>query len=581
MRKTRILVPFLLTALLFSSCGKAQVESDNSVSSIETASQSLPEASSVSEESSVSKESLTPVEENSQVEEIISEEANSFKSLTEVEKDYFTEFIQKTENYGFLCSTYSDIKDVDLNQIYYHGAGGARDYSQEDMQEYLNLTGKDEVYTELVVLPKDYMENHIYKKTGYTYSELNTYLDKWFFSSNTDCYYHEIADTNFESYEVVDGSFKDDLYILRVRNVSNPMVSNYEGFHIPDRELALQKTEDGYRFVSCRNLMDEGLITEWCAQFVVPSMGTCQLMVYEPDEPSFDFTMLLYKDGEVKRFFYWNDHFSNLLEGMKYDHIVDMGFSDYNNDGFIDIAMNVNYKLDDGEDYYQLRVYSGDQYGYFNREVDIAKDCYACVGNNTSDKDIKAEVMFDLMSYSYKDLEDDWKPAYIKAIEAENASPYVTYDFLYIDNNRVPEIIALSSYVVTGNKIFTSFDGHANVLEMDRLVFKYQYMNGLILSTDGHMGYYFDRVYELKDGEFGCLFDGSYEFDPLKIDNPFDEATRFFKISNKEVTREEYKDKLSKAFPVEFPDSYNYDTVSLTKDEILKLLNCDIEMIFE
>ena len=577
MKKKAIVAGFLLTAFLFTACGNKTVSNDSISSVEETVLSSIGEEnnSAVSDESTASEDSLTSTDiaENQTSE-------NEPVKLTDVEIDYFTEYIQKMENYGFLLSTYSDPRDIDLMHLFYLGAGGNRDYTDEDMEEYLSLTEKEEVFADLIVLPKDYMENLLFEKTGYTYGEMHKYLRDWLFSSNTDCYYHEVGDTNYDPYQVLEGYRQGDIYVLKVENILTHQIGESDGYHVPYKELALEKTGDGYHFLSCRSLLDEGLILDYCYEMVLPSCGTCQFLVYEPDEASDDITMVTARDGEIVYFVY-GPNYNNLLEGMTFDHIVDMGFSDYNNDGFVDIAMNINYKLDNGEDYYQLRVYRGDQNGYFVKEEDKAEECYGCVGLDTGVEDINASSMFSLLSYSYRDIEEDWISAYVGIFEVLDDDPDVTYDFLYIDNNDIPEILGEGSYEALGNKIYSTYEGQVYVLEMERLFFEYFYKEGLINNTDGISGYYFDRVYRLNKGRFSLVFDGSYGIDYEKEEESFEEATCDFLIGSQPVSKEEYKSKLKEAFPYDYPMYHSELSQTLTKDELLSLLKHEVKKLFD
>ena len=80
------------------------------------------------------------------------------------------------------------------------------------------------------------------------------------------------------------------------------------------------------------------------------------------------------------------------------------------------------------------------------------------------------------------------------------------------------------------------------------------------------MGYYWDIVYELKDGKFTCLGEGEYEED---YNNPIGdgEFPMIYRWNGKEVSEETYKKNLNEIYYTGFgTDGYEWDNLFLSTD---------------
>ncbi|MCR5444125.1 MAG: hypothetical protein K6E96_00380 [Bacteroidales bacterium] len=89
----------------------------------------------------------------------------------------------------------------------------------------------------------------------------------------------------------------------------------------------------------------------------------------------------------------------------------------------------------------------------------------------------------------------------------------------YIDNDTIPEMILLCSCEATGNKVLTIRDGKVSEWNSWRCSSSYIPRSGLIENHDGHMGYYYDRVFRLENGVFTELFNHSDRFHDVVIND--------------------------------------------------------------
>lgn len=167
-------------------------------------------------------------------------------ALSDEELQFFTEFIQRMENYGFLLSAYDAPNDVDLGEVFYSGAGIGEPMSEDEIAAYLAAYEQEELYTDCVKVPGEAMDAFLRRKLGIGREDVDT--SGWRYLPEYDAYYHEVGDTNYASYDCVEGVRQGEFYTLR--------------FHTDwlwddprsDCEAVLRKNGDDYQFVSNRCL---------------------------------------------------------------------------------------------------------------------------------------------------------------------------------------------------------------------------------------------------------------------------------------------------------------------------------------
>ena len=132
-------------------------------------------------------------------------EESSFLSEEELEKAQA--YFNKVENNGFLCSEYSNTKDISLIQLIYNGAGISEEITEQERADY-----KEEIYTDITKVPKKALEELTKNKLNIELTSINGYeeFEKNFYSEKYDCYYLQHGDTNYEAVEFVSGEKNDD-----------------------------------------------------------------------------------------------------------------------------------------------------------------------------------------------------------------------------------------------------------------------------------------------------------------------------------------------------------------------------------
>lgn len=250
MRKKSVLLFMVLSIALLCSCGNAETpESDDPVST-----EQQPGANEAQEDGAEGAGGADEgAEQGAADENAVGEsdaqdqDAAELTPLSEEEIQFFTDFIQKTENYGFLLSAYDTPEDVDLGEVFYSGAGIDEVMSDEEIEAYLTECRREEIYTDCVKVSRERLDAFLRAKLGIGLEEIRTPFP-WFYLSEFDSYYHEAGDTNYTRYDCVEGVREGDLYTLR--------------FHTDwfwedprsDCETVIRKSGEEYQFVSNRYL---------------------------------------------------------------------------------------------------------------------------------------------------------------------------------------------------------------------------------------------------------------------------------------------------------------------------------------
>ena len=128
-------------------------------------------------------------------------------SLSQEELEKAQAYFNKVENNGFLCSEYSNTKDISLIQLIYNGAGISEEMTEQERADY-----KDEIYTDITKIPKKALEELTKNKLNIELTSINGYeeFEKNFYSEKYDCYYLQHGDTNYQAVEFVSGEKNND-----------------------------------------------------------------------------------------------------------------------------------------------------------------------------------------------------------------------------------------------------------------------------------------------------------------------------------------------------------------------------------
>lgn len=310
----------------------------------------------------------TQVQEPVQEESVAEKEETSFpRELTKEELREFTAWINTGNNYGnygFLLSEYENPRDMDLNELFYTGAGmECERLSPEEQTAYLEATGQAEIYTDCTRLTSEQINDFLEQRLGLSYEDMTHPLD-WVYLPEQDIYVHEHGDTNYMNFTCVSGRQTGD-GIYELDCVSGDDV--YTPY--PPSRFTLKKTASDYAPVS--NIYTEGItysmdiwkIEDQCFDVDLEGWGTVTFASYGQDQSSYgykDAVFRLEKDGETLYQFPFVMAENYRME-ERFRRILAVSFQDYNKDGDKDVILIAEYESvsnRDGESSFpEVRLY--------------------------------------------------------------------------------------------------------------------------------------------------------------------------------------------------------------------------------
>lgn len=192
-----------------------------------------------------------------------------------------------------------------------------------------------------------------------------------------------------------------------------------------------------------------------------------------------------------------------------------------------------------------------------SNESDSAKTEESKAGESQEDKESKAGDSQDsqeskagegAQATESQEADDSWKATYVdfleKGLEAE--VPYLDEDwrdswnfgFIYLDQDKIPELVLSSGYEAAGNLICTIKNGKVEYLQTSRLNFYYKEYGNLLDNNDGNMGYYYDLIFSIGENGFDLKYSGSYN--EVYDDNGYTGEVEYF-LDDNAVTQEQYE----------------------------------------
>jgi len=142
------------------------------------------------------------------------------EQLGKYEKDFNTPAIN-----GFITSTniYTKPSEIDLEQVFYNGAGFNNEIPIEELEAYKKLTKYHE--TDIVKITTQQAEKLYYENTGEKLENLKERLKSWIYIEKYDAYYHEISDTNFETVSCIKAIMDERNKIMKIQLSNNRTIS--------------------------------------------------------------------------------------------------------------------------------------------------------------------------------------------------------------------------------------------------------------------------------------------------------------------------------------------------------------------
>ena len=171
------------------------------------------------------------------------------KQDTETEKN-MEDLLNTTAYNGFLSRTYQNVKDAELGEIFYNGAGisGSAGALQEELKaEYLKVSGQAEIYTVFMALSEQEMEVLLQNETGLSMADFNHRIG-WYYLPAYGAFAKEVSDTNFKQIEVQDVYYNKaaDVYSVLYRTPGIMDENGEEGLY----RVTLKQTGDHWQIMA-------------------------------------------------------------------------------------------------------------------------------------------------------------------------------------------------------------------------------------------------------------------------------------------------------------------------------------------
>lgn len=155
------------------------------------------------------------------------------------------------------------------------------------------------------------------------------------------------------------------------------------------------------------------------------------------------------------------------------------------------------------------------------------------------------ETMQDETSYEMP----DWLAAYVdyaEKLESEYQDANVTYSFIYVDADDIPELVIYPGYSIY--HILTFHDGEIDELTTDRATACYIEKKNLLDNYSGAMGFYHDYIYSIENGKWVYVTGGEYY---ERCDEKNKQYFFVYKWEDEDVTEDVYKEKLNEALAID------------------------------
>lgn len=217
------LATLLLAAVVLSGCSGVSEGDDSQSESVQN--------SNVSENASSETESTSTSEEE-------------WTNLSQAEVDWFNNsFFNVSDNIitnAFLNCEYSDVKDIDLEELFYDCPRDGQDRTDEENAALKQEMG--EIETDVQKVPTSYMDEMLQKYANIKLADTNKVdLESFVYLAEYDAYYLQHGDTHYSAVTVESG-VKDSNGTVKLQCLYAETEETYE--------VTLIAHEDGYYFVS-------------------------------------------------------------------------------------------------------------------------------------------------------------------------------------------------------------------------------------------------------------------------------------------------------------------------------------------
>lgn len=170
--------------------------------------------------------------------------------------------------------------------------------------------------------------------------------------------------------------------------------------------------------------------------------------------------------------------------------------------------------------------------------------------------------------------DDQWKLAYIAYIQSTlNTGAWSGYQLIYLDDDDIPELVAMGIDEAQGNLVCNYFNGVVNSTQLRRLGFYFIERENLLCNSEGIMGNYYDIIYSLVDGKLTQIaagYWGELDGSGQHLDK---EGNLIYQYSweGEDVTEDKYNQLLNSVFD-KSKATEGYSNHIYSMDEIISMI---------
>ena len=164
----------------------------------------------------------------------------------------------------------------------------------------------------------------------------------------------------------------------------------------------------------------------------------------------------------------------------------------------------------------------------------------------------------------------DYRQAYLDFLKDKQES-HVSFALIYIDNDEIPELYLSGVCEAEGDMVCSFKNGVVVYQYLGRTHGgKYIERSGNLINQNGHMGNYYDNVYQLNKNGFSEILNASYTERYEDLGNGEYNVIREYLIGGTTVSEAEYHHAVDSAFDLSRAVRLDEEAVSYT--EIIQLL---------
>ncbi|MDO5133250.1 MAG: hypothetical protein Q4D81_09745 [Eubacteriales bacterium] len=541
---------------------------------------------------------------------------------TAAELEEVEAFLEEESSYGFLLSSYETPAGIDLNQVFYSGAGFAQgDLEKKEKELLLDRISQKEINATVVKVTQDQIDRLLRQKAGISYEESEHPMEDsgdWVRIRRYDAWYALREDTNRRYAQCTDAwrqgenniivhyrltAHKEDAAVsdgaADGKNRAKPAEQagktgeadrkgqppedsgdrQKSAVYQPVYEAVLQKTEDGYWFCSNILWVQRDLIEAQSYMAQLKPLGEVFFAPFYPDtnaDRMADVSFALIRDGALLAVLSPMEE-GNIRSDRYFTNVDAVDFTDYNKDGFMDILTICSYVIDSGDgkrgqSVREARVYTGQKESV--PRLDEKKT--AEVNSKVQTLNITNVTGYLTGKTDGKDRKySSWKEAYTEHIRGVETTEYDGFALLYLNDDRTPELVQVGATSAKGSTVVVYRNGRLEETWLNRRTFRYLEYENLLYSPSGVENLHYDTIYSIVRGRLVVSVQGYYgnrAFARVQYGKDGRESYDYY-WDGGEVSKIGYRDGISFVFDQSRAKTCGEDkTTLLSAEEILEKL---------